>query len=270
MLLVRGVPAIPLKLDRGDAGFSLTRELKRLQRSPSLHHLWFLWFLCFLVAGFAIVVRLPLPKFRRMLVISPARWLWIIPLTMIPQASMQKGGAMTGLGPDLSTGLLPMPHVLFYFAIFFGFGALYYEADDQEGRLTRRWGLQLACAGAAVLPLALGIALPRFLTTLLVVLFAWLMTFGTMGLFRRFLSREHPRLRYLSDASYWLYLVHLPLMIVAQTLLLGRPIPTFVKFILVLTVVTGILLVAYRYGVRYTAIGRLLNGPRVRPGERNG
>lgn len=264
MLVARGVPAIPLKLDRQDAGFSLTREIKRLQRTPFFHHLWFLWFLCFLVAGFAIVVRLPLPKCRRGFVISPARWLWIIPLTMIPQAAMQRGGTMAGLGPDLSTGLLPMPHVLFYYAIFFGFGALYYEADDRDGRLTRHWVLQLALAVAAVLPLALGMALPRLLSILLVVLYAWLMTFACMGFFRRFLSGENPRLRYLSDASYWLYLIHLPLMVVAQTLLIGQPLPTFVKFILALTVVTGILLVAYHYGVRYTVIGRLLNGPRER------
>jgi len=204
--------------------------------------------------------------------------LWIVPLTMIPQAAMQKGGSMAGFGPDLSTSLFPMPHVLFYYAIFFGFGALVYESNDEERRLTRYWWAHLTLALFVVLPLALGFALHqdwtadpvperlhRLLASFLVVLFAWLMTFGTMGFFGAFLNREHPRLRYLSDASYWLYLVHLPLMVVAQTLLLGSPFPTFVKFTLVLVAVTGILLVAYRYGVRYTAIGRLLNGPRHRP-----
>ncbi len=277
MLTEHGVPAIPLKFDRPASDFSLTREIRRLIRTPFFHHLWFLWFLCFLVAGFAVVTLLPLPRMPRFLVTSGARWLWIVPLTMIPQAAMQKGGSMAGFGPDLSTSLLPMPHVLFYYAIFFGFGALVFEAGDEERRLTRYWWAHLPLALLVVLPLALGFALhedwtadlvserwQRLVASFLVVVFAWLMTFGTMGFFGAFLNRESPRLRYLSDASYWLYLVHLPLMVLAQTALLGVPIPTFVKFTLVLVVVTGILLVVYRFGVRHTAIGRLLNGPRER------
>ncbi|UCF22861.1 MAG: hypothetical protein JSV72_18510, partial [Ralstonia sp.] len=41
-----------------------------------------------------------------------------------------------------------------------------------------------------------------------------------------------------------------------------------VKFTLLIAVATAILLVSYRFLVRYTWIGRLLNGPRTRePGK---
>ena len=85
-----------------------------------------------------------------------------------------------------------------------------------------------------------------------------------MGLFETLLSRERPGVRYVSDASYWLYLVHVPLIIAGQALLRGLNLPAIVKFTLLIAVATMILLVSYRFLVRYTWIGRLLNGPRIR------
>ena len=46
--------------------------------------------------------------------------------------------------------------------------------------------------------------------------FAWLSCFGLMGLFRWLLSRPSFIVRYLSDASYWMYLIHYPLVLVAH------------------------------------------------------
>lgn len=50
----------------------------------SFHHLWFLWHLCWLVVGFTLIAlltrRFPLPKLPDWLVLSPARYLWLIPL----------------------------------------------------------------------------------------------------------------------------------------------------------------------------------------------
>jgi len=282
LLEAEGVPPINLKLAPTGSGDdrSFLRRARDLSRFPFFYHLWFLWFLCFLVAGFALVVLLRLPAPPRFLVCSGARWLWIIPLTMLAQAAMRVGGTQPGFGPDLSTGLVPIPHVLLYDAIFFGFGALYYGAGDVDGMSVRNWWAHLPLAIFVVLPLGLAFSLhsdwtqelvgetaERWIANLLEVLYAWLMIFGLLGLFRRFLSGDRPRLRYLSDASYWLYLIHLPLIIVAQVLVSDWPLPAFVKFTLVLGVVTGLSLVAYRYGVRYTIIGRLLNGPRERPGN---
>jgi peptidoglycan/LPS O-acetylase OafA/YrhL len=98
-------------------------------------------------------------------------------------------------------------------------------------------------------------------------LFAWLMTFACMGLFRSLLTRENRIIRYLSDSAYWLYLAHLPLIIWAQMVIQDWPGPAFVKCALLTLVVTGFLLVVYDKAVRYTWLGTLLNGPRHRPGR---
>jgi hypothetical protein len=99
-----------------------------LMQMPLFNHLWFLWFLWWLVLGYAAVsalrARVSSVRVPAWPVISPARYLWLIPLTMIPQWFMGDGGDSPTFGPDTSTGLLPIPRVLAYYAIFFGFGVV--------------------------------------------------------------------------------------------------------------------------------------------------
>lgn len=92
------------------------------------------------------------------------------------------------------------------------------------------------------------------------------MSFGLMGLFRRLLSKESPNLRYVSDSSYWLYVAHLPLVILAQLAARDWQLPTVLKFAIICVAVTGVLLLTCHFPVRYTWLGALLNGPRKRPG----
>jgi peptidoglycan/LPS O-acetylase OafA/YrhL len=169
--------------------------------------------------------------------------------------------------------------VLAYHAIFFGFGALLYASSGATNRLGRGWWIQLVLA-LLLLPLALALALHlpwarelasdegtrRLLANLGQVLYVWLMIFGLMGLAETVLNRERPWVRYVSDSSYWLYLVHLPLIIVGQALLRDVSLPAIVKLTILIAVSTAILLVSYQLLVRYTWIGRLLNGPRIRQG----
>ncbi len=254
-----------------------------LMQMPLFNHLWFLWFLWWLVLGYAALSafgsRLPSIPVPQSLVLSPARYLWLIPLTMIPQWFMGGGGGVPIFGPDTSAGLLPIPHVLVYYAIFFGFGALYYRYDDPSGRVGHLWWLPLAVGLFVLFPLSLalmagwtgfpGMSLDptarRFLTVAVQAAYPWLLTFGLMGLFRRICPAESPTMRYLSDSAYWLYLAHLPLIIAAQLLVRDWPLPAVAKFLLIIVVVTGVLLWTYHVMVRYTVIGRFLNGPRTRP-----
>jgi peptidoglycan/LPS O-acetylase OafA/YrhL len=241
-----------------------------LTRFPLFSHLWFLWFLCWMVAGFVICAwiakRLGWRSKPRPWVTSLLRYLWLVPLTLIPAWFM--GGAMPNFGPDTSSSLLPPLHLLAYYAVFFGFGVLYFDSKDESGCLGRRWRFTL--------PLALLILYPagyaatyggpklRFIAILLQVIYVWLMSAAMMGLFRRFVAKERGWIRYLSDASYWMYLAHLPLVLAAQLWVRDWPLPSGVKFLLICGGVFTVLLVSYEYLVRYTWIGALLNGRKVR------
>ena len=236
--------------------------------AANLHHLWFLWHLCWLVAGFVLIAligrQLPAIKLPHWLVLSPIRYLWLLPLTMILTAFMG------GFGPDTSDGLLPMPHVLLYYAIFFGFGALYFGSDDPDGQIGRWWWLLLPFGLLIVFPLGLTLDpdvldIPHVTPVFFQALYPWVMTFGLMGLFIWLFRRESQAMRYVSDSSYWLYLAHLPLIIVAQYMVRQWPLPAGIKFTLICLSVTAFLLLTYQILVRYGWLGTLLNGPRQRP-----
>ncbi|HYF16030.1 MAG TPA: acyltransferase family protein [Phycisphaerales bacterium] len=270
---------------RSHAGESWPAWLRSQLRSDVFfQHLWFLWFLCWLNAGFALVVLLarvlPSVKLPAALVGPPRCLLWLVPLTLLTQSRMHVDGAVPGFGPDTSAGLAPAPHVLLHYAAFFGFGAVTHCARGPSARLGRFWYAMLPIA-LVVLPFGLmfgynaaGAAdiiahagARRWVSCLLQVLYPWLMTLGLLGLSESMLAKDRPWLRYLSDASYWLYLVHLPLIIVGQALLLRTDLPPLAEFALLTTSTTAALLVTYHVAVRYTPIGALLNGKRARPPE---
>lgn len=248
---------------------------------PIFAHLWFLYCLVWLVAGFAVVAWIarklnwkPVPAW---FVASPLRLLWLVPLTFVPQFFM-----VTTFGPDTAASLIPWPPMLAYYAVFFGFGALCHGQEAFEKKVGRLWPVSLLLAIPALL---LGLHwfglrgslfftsasnhLPdllanHLLCTLFSVLYAWLMVFGFIGLFRRFFSSGNRRIRYVSDSSYWLYLVHLPPIMLLQIWMADWPWPGAVKVLGICAVSTAALLVIYEYAIRYTFIGAMLNGRKTR------
>ena len=110
-------------------------------------------------------------------------------------------------------------------------------------------------------------SLHRLLNVLLQVLYTWGATFGLIGAFRALRKRENKTIRYLSDSSYWLYVAHLPLVLLAQMVVRNWQIPAAAKFGLVCVVVTVILLLSYECLVRYTLVGTMLNGKKTRPSK---
>ena len=248
------------------------------------HHLWFLWFLCFFVvafAGYAFFANIVgLKRLPRVLINSPLRYLWLLPLTLIPQL-MMRDGQVGGFGPDTSVGWLPFPHLLLYYWVFFFFGVLYYDTKEQDDKVGSWWWLTLPLALFVVFPIGTGFSLgsawseeegffkesQHLIACSLEVLFVWLMIFGSMGFFRRFFSGESRMMRYVSDSSYWLYIAHMPPIVLGQWLVRDWPISPFIKFPLVCGVVTGLLLLSYQLFVRYTPIGTFLNGKRERTAQ---
>ena len=81
---------------------------------------------------------------------------------------------------------------------------------------------------------------------------------------RRLLNSRNRVLRYISDASYWIYLVHLPLLFGIQGLLTRVDLHVWLKFAISSLAAIAIAFVVYEVGIRYTPIGTMLNGKKRR------
>ena len=248
---------------------------------PIFQHLWFLYYLVLLIAGFAVVTWVarklnwkPVPAW---IIASPLRLLWLVPLTFVPQFFM-----VTDFGPDTTASPIPWPPMLAYYAVFFGFGALCHGQKAFEKNIGRRWPVYLLLAIPTLLLARHWYELRgslfvtgesnelshllynNLLCSLFTVLYAWLIIFGLIGLFRRFFSGGNRRIRYISDSSYWLYVMHLPPIMLLQIWVSDWPLASAVKLLGICTVSTVALLVIYEYAVRYTWIGTMLNGKKTR------
>jgi len=254
---------------------------------PVTGHLWFLCYLVWLVLGFAVIVRInrrlkwkPCPSW---MIRSP--WLWLVLLTLLPQICQGALSLMFStpmIGPDVSMGVLPSPPILLYYAVFFGFGAICYGREEFEQQVKRPWPIYFVLAIPALLlgmywvdlrneAFATGweanqsqIIWYHCLGSLCQVFFAWLMIFGCIGLFRHFFSGENKKIRYMSDASYWLYVTHVFPITMLQIWVSDWHYPSFLKFLFICVLTVGILLLIYEFMIRYTWVGTMLNGKRTR------
>ena len=253
------------KKESRDQGIFGNLKPGHLILSRVFDHLWFLWFLCWLIPLFVCVESL-----LRWFGISVEKiWVfqlnasiwWMVPLTLFPQLLMGTMTPRMHFGPDTSLGILPQPHLLVYYAIFFGFGMSVFISGEKADGLGRWWPWHLLGA-CLCFPAALATVANPVVTAVPQILFAWLMCFGFIGMFRRWCSAESKVMRYISDSSYWLYLMHIPLVIALACLMQTWKLPIFVKLSMICTGATLILLMTYQLFVRYTLIGSMLHGPR--------
>jgi len=87
-----------------------------------------------------------------------------------------------------------------------------------------------------------------------------LFVFGITGLFIRYFSSHSQRIRYISDSSYWIYLIHIPFTIIIPGLIANLELHAIGKFLITLILTTIISIASYHYLVRSTFIGKFLNG----------
>lgn len=174
--------------------------------------------------------------------------------------------------PTPDTGLVPNTAALGSYGIAFGLGWLFHRLKDGLVPLAKLWPLYLPAAlglTIACLVLTGGADFTPQLEGRVRALYAgfyagsiWLWTFGLIGAALRFIRGESPKIRYLADASYWLYIIHLPLLVALEALVAKWPLPAEIKLVVVVAAGVAIMLATYRWFVRSTWVGALLNGRR--------
>lgn len=248
-------------------------------------HLWFLEYLIVMLLAYGVARwwlarrggdRAPSHRLARLVLGSP--WgpaLLAVPTTAVLWIGRQRVGIDAAL--DRHNSFLIDPVKLLHHASFFVVGLGLYRVRPGLGRLARPapWYLALSVpvfAGRAWL-LGRDWAAPlhgaeALALAALGALFSWLIVFGAIGAAWRLFRRPSPVLSYLADSSYWIYLIHMPILgLIQGDLFLVRGHALW-KAPLVLVGTLAIGFASYHCLVRHTAIGAGLHGRRPRPGPR--
>lgn len=159
--------------------------------------------------------------------------------------------------------ILPEADVLVTYAGAFAVGYTLHARPDALNRLSRgRWvHLAVSVAATAAVFYLIPTGNPAALAPVAALASAaW--CYALTGLCVRYLNGERPPLRYLADASYWMYLMHLPLLIAIEIPLADLALPVIVKLLITWVVTFVVLVLSYHVLVRSTWIGGWLNGRR--------
>lgn len=246
-----------------------------------LMHLWFLYYLLILslaAGGAQMLARRISPAVRKRILDLFARHLRggsLIAAILIGGIALYQMQSWT---IDYHGHPIPAPRLLALYGLLFGFGWLLFCRREVLKKFTGpAWfmlagavpcffvyryfvdtgcevDLMMRCTGSSE-EYHLGAVV--FLS-----LSMWMMVYGLVGVFLRYMNRPSPRWRYMADASYFFYLAQLPVTMLLPLVLFSLPIAGLAKLTLVVAAATGLMLLVYHYGVRSTFIGKQLNGRR--------
>jgi peptidoglycan/LPS O-acetylase OafA/YrhL len=244
-----------------------------------LTHLWFLHQLMVLyllaLPLRAIALRLTpaafpgwLDRLLASVVQSRARVLWLA-LPTIPMLLLMDGWSVdtpkSSLWPHAPTTVL--------YGWFFTLGWLFHRQPELLHGLGRGWTVHLALGLLLAWPTnAFGgwawraglfrehAAELKLVHAIAYAFMMWGFVLACLGWFSSRFEGESKAWRYIADASYWVYLAHLPVVVALQVALGRVPWPWYVKFPLIVGMAFPFLFLSYHLLVRSTFIGRQLNG----------
>ncbi len=239
---------------------------------PSLLHLWFLYYLC--------MFYLALPFLERLVRIS-LRWQQVIRAMLASPWMMIGFGLITAPmlwpyhGAQVHEGFIllkPHPPSILYYGWFFALGYLFHTWREVLPAMVR--ALPLAAVLSAVLfPLSLwisnldnaaaGASVQLHLAAMLVNgLCTWALIYLCVGAALRFFDRASPWILYVAQSSYWVFLLHLPMVCLFGWLILPYNLPAIVKFLFVAGATTLVCFASYHWLVQRTWVSVFLNGRR--------
>ena len=251
-----------------------------LPRFP-LAHLWFLYMLLELYAVVLLlrsgVVRLdPNGRFRagidrliaRVMRSPLAPAILAIPIGIAFSLDPTWFGWLGVRTPDSS--LVTNLQAWIGFGTAFGFGWLLHRQPDLLKVMESRWLLNLVCAIVLIAASFVLASMPpprpdpvKLAGAICYALAIWTTSFAVIGLALRFLSGFSATRRYLADASYWLYLIHMPIVMALQVGVSQFDWHWPLKFAGILVVALPVMLASFHLLVRSTFVGVVLNGRRV-------
>ncbi|MFN0250151.1 MAG: acyltransferase family protein [Kofleriaceae bacterium] len=217
-----------------------------------LGHLWFLYYLLWLslaalaIAGLARHLRVRVPVLA-------------VPIAMTAGALVY----LRALHTDTPLGFIPDLPILVYMGGFFAWGWLVHAQPGELALYARRAWYALALAApllaVVIVTLARGLSIvepPPIYAIAASALFSVALIVFLIGACVRYLSRPHPLLRLASRSSYWVYVVHLPVVVTLQVVASQVTIFGPLEYLVIVAVTTAVCVGSYALASRVAPRGR--------------
>jgi glucan biosynthesis protein C len=255
---------------------SLMPKMPSGHNGPNTMHMWFIYYLFLLcmIAGGLCALAPSIPARTRLALQNVmsvlARNWWGFLVLAIPMAIIGSGyraGILAQTG-----SFIPNVNEVVHNGMFFLFGwTIYRLRDELLPHYARHCWKYLA--GGLVAYVGSGYLLQLFLKSPasanieLAIAYVygsagWLWSMALIGAFVRYLPRQNRVLRYMSDSSYWVFMVHMMCTFGFGILLYNAPLGALSKMAINIVATTLVCLATYHLCVRNTWIGVLLNGKR--------
>ena len=242
----------------------------------STMHLWFLFNLTLFCLTLAAISKTGLFSHTWLTkLLEPKLLLTVVPLVIVPSL-------MTHMAPHpAAEKLYPELWSFGFYGVFFFLGAVLYKNLDILDKYQRYvtplaiisvvlyyfayqgFTKELTLMQAMQMQAGMEFSVEHLVTSVLSAYIAVYMTIVCMLLGKRFLSGNSKVMRYVADSSYWVYIIHLPIIFIVQFMLLDVQWGLWTEFFVSTFVTIAIAMLTYAAFVRWTPIGILLNGRRV-------
>lgn len=244
---------------------------------PWFCHLWFLEYLALFYVGIVSLDCLVQRRCAGWMDRLELRLIWLMRRVWMPFGmallTMLALLPMRSWVVDTPLSLIPEWRFLTYYGLFVAVGWMTHRNPLLLMSTARQWNwrnslLLVASAGLLVGLLWSAGTVPAhapwsttFLIRYVSSLCTWLALLQILGAVVVVLNRPNSTLRYLADASYWCYLVHLPIVLWLQERL-SVDIPGIARFAVVLAIASAASLASYHVFVRFTPLNEVFGSRR--------
>jgi surface polysaccharide O-acyltransferase-like enzyme len=245
---------------------------------PSTMHLWFLYYL--MIFYFLTAVFIKINRFNLVSWVSgwiskePLRFILHAPLCLVPAM------LMSGVPYPSPEQFTPKVWACWFFGCFFFLGWVFNRHGKVVEQFRPYWKFMLL-AVLVLYPVFVylipdeSITIEQAMATMvesreitvnlvaLSFLGAYIALYTTLFLLvlgKDFFNRKSAVVRLISDSSYWIYLIHLPVVFAIQFALMDVDWPLWVELFISALVTFAVGMLSYLVFVRWTPVGWMLNG----------
>jgi peptidoglycan/LPS O-acetylase OafA/YrhL len=241
-------------------------------------HLWFLYYLI-LISALLLILKVAVSSlkmdnllFRHCTKLFASRLSPLILITLAVIITSCSLWFMSSWGMDTpDKSLVPHWPTFAVYSLCFGIGWLLFTQQEMFNRLTDLSWTKFTILSLSVLASIYFVSFQsqygtsQYLWYKINFVFSyaimmWTLVFFTIAICKRVFINPNAVISYLSGAAYWIYLIHLPIVIYLQIVVAELEVNWLVKWLGVTIVTIIISVFSYEFLVRKTLLGVVLNG----------